>query len=82
MQCSRKGCENIMCDICIPCIGYICYGCKNEFRFYLESNGLNPTTEEEITKELKSFILTIKDSFSEGTKITVDDFFNKNDRNR
>ena len=56
MQCSRKGCENIMCDICIPCIGYICYGCKNEFRFYLESNGLNPTTEEEITKELKSFI--------------------------
>lgn len=61
MQCSRKGCENIMCDICIPCIGYICYGCKNEFRFYLESNGLNPTTEEEINNQrIKVFCINNK----------------------
>ena len=31
LACSRKGCDNIMCDIYIPSVGYVCNECKNEF---------------------------------------------------
>jgi hypothetical protein len=31
LACSRQSCENIMCDIYIPSVGYICNSCKEEF---------------------------------------------------
>lgn len=31
MSCNRLGCNNIMCDINVSGIGYICYECKDEF---------------------------------------------------
>lgn len=31
MACSRRGCENIMCDVYINHIGYLCNHCINEF---------------------------------------------------
>jgi hypothetical protein len=30
-SCGRKGCSNIMCDLYIPWLGYICNDCKREF---------------------------------------------------
>ncbi len=30
LQCSRKNCENVMCDDYIPNIGYICSECLSE----------------------------------------------------
>lgn len=31
MACSRRGCENIMCNVYITRIGYLCNHCLNEF---------------------------------------------------
>lgn len=31
MACSRRDCHNIMCDIYVPGIGYICHECAKEF---------------------------------------------------
>lgn len=74
MSCSRKDCDNIMCDIYVESIGYICYDCKSEFKDYLQKNGLNPKTEGHIKKELEKFMATSKEQCNE---ITVNDFFNE-----
>lgn len=77
MSCSRKDCENILCDTYVESVGYICSDCKSEFKEYLEKKGLNLTTEGEIEKELKIFMATSKDAYNE---TTVDDFFNERTR--
>ncbi len=75
--CSRENCGNIMCDTYVQSIGYICFDCKSEFKKYLQKNGLNPMTEGQISKELEKFMITSKDTYTDGKKITVDDFFNE-----
>jgi len=77
MSCSRPGCENIMCDTCIPKIGYVCFDCQKEFKNYLESQNKTELTETQITNELKEFMHTTKGQFEPGPKIQVTEFFNK-----
>ncbi len=78
LPCSRKDCDNIMCDTCIDGIGYVCWECVREFKEYLENNShLNLTTEGEIKLELEKFMGTSKNKFSKGENISVDDFFTK-----
>ena len=55
MSCSRNYCDNIMCATYVESVGYICDDCKAEFKKYLLKNGLNPTTDEQITIELEKF---------------------------
>ena len=63
-------------------VGYICGECKSEFKEYLQKNGLNPTTEGQITKELEKFMATSKDTYTDGNETTVDDFFDERTRDR
>lgn len=78
LACSRKHCENIMCDTHISSIGYICFDCQSEFKEYLNKYNLNPTTQKEITMLLSTFIKTEVNSYNEDTdEISVDDFFKK-----
>lgn len=60
MNCSRKNCGHIMCDTYVESIGYICSECNLEFKEYLKNNGLNPTTEGQINRELEKFMITTK----------------------
>ena len=53
MSCSRKECENILCDTYIPEVGYLCSGCIEEFK-ELYSN--NKMTNGEIIEALQTFI--------------------------
>jgi len=78
MECSRKDCDNIMCNTYVQSVGYICYECQSEFKGYLQKNGLNPTKEGEIIRELEAFMVTSKDT--DGKEITVDDFFSEHTR--
>lgn len=80
MSCSRKNCENIMCDTCVESVGYICSECQSEFKQYLEKNNLNPRTEGEINRELQTFMATPKDSYIDGNETSVEDFFNERTR--
>lgn len=80
MSCSRKDCDNIMCDTYIEHVGYICNECKSEFKEYLQNNGLNPNTEGQINKELKKFMATSKDTYTDGKETTIDDFFDERTR--
>jgi hypothetical protein len=80
MNCSRKDCDNIMCDTYIQSVGYVCSNCQSEFKTYLQKNSLDPTTEGQIKKELEKFMTTSKDLYVDGEEITVDDFFTKQTR--
>jgi len=80
MSCSRKECDNIMCDTYVNSIGYICYDCKLEFKEYLQKEGLKPKTEGQITKELEKFMITSKDSYIDGNEISIDEFFEERSR--
>lgn len=76
MCCVRKGCDNIMCDINIAEIGYICNECRKEFNDYLRYNFIYPRDEIEIKEHIKIFLFTYKDKDSEGDD-RVDEFFNR-----
>ncbi len=78
MSCHRKGCDEIMCNTYIQSLGYICGYCQTEFKNYLATHNLTPETEGQINKELKIFMETEKDDYTEGKKINVDDYFNEN----
>jgi hypothetical protein len=75
MSCSRKECDNIMCDTYVDSVGYICNDCKSEFKEYLQKEGLNPKTEGQITKEIEKFMATSKDSYIDGNETSIDEFF-------
>jgi len=71
MNCSRKDCENILCDTYIPDIGYICRECKEEFKEkYPNIKG------EEVKSYLKEFMQTSKAEII-NDDITVEDYFNQ-----
>lgn len=55
MSCSRRDCENIMCDTYIDTIGYICGDCKREFEDKL---GYTVLPAGEMYKKLKEFMAT------------------------
>ena len=80
MSCSRKSCDNIMCDTYVQSVGYICFDCQSEFKEYLKDQDLILTTEGQINKELKKFMATSKDEYADGDETTVADFFNKRTR--
>jgi len=48
MSCSRKKCENIMCDVYVKGYGYICNECKRE----LEK--IEPSSEMDVINFLKT----------------------------
>jgi hypothetical protein len=82
MSCSRKNCDNIMCDTYVKSIGYVCSDCISEFKEYLQKNDLNPRTEGQINKELEKFMATSKETYSymDDVETTVDNFFNERTR--
>jgi hypothetical protein len=82
MSCSRPGCPQIMCDICVDGVGYVCYECRKEFKDYLEKEGLSPQTEGEIKRELQKFMATEKGQYDMGKPMTVNEFFELYDRHR
>lgn len=64
-----------MCDTYIENIGFICWGCQEEFKKWLFDNELTPKTESEIRDELTKFMKTYK-SDSSNKEMSVDQFFN------
>jgi hypothetical protein len=64
-----------MCDTYIDGIGYVCNDCQTEFKDYLTSNGIILETEGTIKRELKKFMKSEKDEYTEGKNINVDAFF-------
>ena len=81
MSCSRKNCDNIMCDTYISSVGYICNECQKEFKTYLNDNSISTKTEADIIKNLKTFIsLSKEETFNSNKEITVDKFFSENTR--
>jgi hypothetical protein len=75
MECSRPGCEEIMCRTYVEFVGYICHECKEEFKDYLLKNSLEFTFEPDLKDELEKFMDTEKDTFSEQEPLNIDDFF-------
>lgn len=72
MPCYRKNCDNIMCDVYINDIGYICYECQQEF------GEKKYKTETKMLKALKEFMHTSKKSynnFPEG--VSLSDYLNR-----
>lgn len=80
MSCSRKDCDNIVCDTYVQSVGYVCYECQSEFKEHLQRSDLNPTTDRQIRAELEVFMSSPKDDFIDEKDMTVDEFFSENTR--
>lgn len=78
MACSRKNCDNILCNTYISSIGYICGSCQFEFKEWLKTRDKYPLTEKDINSELEVFMATDAETFKDSPKISVDEFFNRN----
>ncbi len=80
MECSRRHCDNILCNTYIDDIGFVCRECQAEFKKYLLHEGIAANTEKEIEKALSDFMETTKDDYSEAKneEMDVDDFFKQN----
>lgn len=74
MQCSRPSCENIMCDTYVNSVGYVCNSCQSEFKDYVESEGLDVSSEGKIERALKGFMNTDKDSLLKVKKLVLTNF--------
>lgn len=79
MACDRSGCTSILCDTYISGVGYVCSSCQGEFEDYCESENIDASTEGKITKSLKKFMDTEKNSYTD-EEMTVSEFFNKHSR--
>ena len=77
MSCSRKRCNNIMCDTYISEVGYICSECKEEFKNYLSNNGLSPKNSYDATKHLNDFMQTYKGEFNANEEFDLNEFLNQ-----
>ena len=67
-ECSRKGCENIMCDEYSEVTGYICYECKSE----LEASNPN------CIKDVETFMeYTKEDRYEDADGFRLDLLFRK-----
>lgn len=75
MSCSKRGCDNIMCDTYVNDIGYICYSCKEEFKTYLNKENIKAETAGEIRKVLETFMKIRKDYYTSGNEMSIDEFF-------
>lgn len=74
MTCSRKRCDNIMCDTYVDGIGYVCYDCQKEFKEYLKKENIETINEGDIRRALMPFMETEKDIYKDN-QISVGDFF-------
>ena len=77
MSCHREGCGNIMCDVYVDGVGYVCYECEREFKNYLVKTGKTPETEGEIRFVLKGFMNTCKGDYETGKNMDTEEFFNQ-----
>lgn len=71
-SCNRKNCENIMCDIYVPALGYICYDCQRDFIISMAEKNIYLNTEHEIMIELGKFLESDKT-----VELSLNDFFKK-----
>jgi len=76
LPCSRKDCENIMCDTYVHGIWYVCNECKKEFEEYMFSVGKEEISEGEIRRELRGFMETTKSDFNTN-KVFISNFFDQ-----
>lgn len=77
LSCDRLGCNNIMCDILVPEVGYMCYECVSEFKQYAKS--ANPQTQGELIVLLKKF-MGIRREDLDTTPVDIDQFFEEHRR--
>ncbi len=78
--CSKRGCENIMCDDIIDG-NYICPRCQDEFKQYLEFHRIQPETEGDFLREFRKFTDIDRDeSFIGDESMTIEKFFEKHKR--
>jgi hypothetical protein len=70
MNCSRKGCDNIMCDTYVSEVGYICNECKQEF----ENKYPGFESKRKLLKKLEKFMNEEK-KYAEEITIRTYDFF-------
>lgn len=75
--CSRKSCDNIMCDTYVQGTGYVCGECQSDFKVFLERKDKDDLTVGEIKRELDEFMCTEKECAEDSEKMDVDEFFNQ-----
>lgn len=74
LACDRRGCDNIMCDIYVPSVGYVCWECKNEF--VNQCDGADIEGRLTLFMEIDKSGRTLGDSYRE----KAEEFFKQHER--
>lgn len=78
LACSRKNCNNIMCDTYVDTyvdsVGYVCFDCQEQFKQYANKRNISLNTED-IIVELKEFMNTEKVCSDIQEYSSIDSFF-------
>lgn len=74
--CSKKGCENIMCDFCGYDIGYVCNECIEDFKSKV--CGYNLRDFGDVEEELKLFLENRKSKKYSNSQSLLNDYFKIN----
>ena len=83
LSCNKSGCENIMCDVYVPGVGYICSDCIGDFKKWLNYNQYSVDNEYDLKEYLEEFMWLSKDLRGDyNGEFSIDDFFNECNRNR
>ena len=73
MSCSKRDCENIMCDTYVDGVGYVCWECKDMFKQWMSTSETHPGR---IKQEFEAFMNEHKSDFSfYDASFLVDEFF-------
>lgn len=77
-ECSRKDCQNILCDTYLDGFGYVCGSCQNDFEELIDKKYDDSVelTKSILSKDFKEFMKTSKED-SDNTPMTVNKFFNR-----
>ena len=76
LACSRKNCNNIMCDTYVDSVGYVCFDCQEQFKQYANKRNISLNTED-IIIALREFMNTEKVCSDIQEYGSIDSFFSQ-----
>ena len=68
MSCSKRDCENIMCDTYVDGVGYVCWECKDMFKQWMSTSETHPGR---IKQEFEAFMNEHKSDFSLAGRVAL-----------
>lgn len=74
IPCSRKNCNNVICETYLIGFGYICYSCLTELKHIVEDKDLTKEEMKEVISEFLDFYIIDNKDNKDNKKCSLDNF--------